>query len=239
MQNKEPNRKSGAVRKFFQEKGYYIVLFLCIAAVGISGYIFVSGALAEKHSLQQPAMAVATPATVPQAEKPAQTAKPSDPAASGSADDARETAAITADDAVRQQAEGIRVWPVSGTAIGGYSMDKLAWNETTHDWRTHDGMDLAAVSGEPVMAAAAGTVSAVYDDEFFGTTVAITHDGGYVTRYQNLTAMPTVSAGQRVSAGQTIGAVGATALLEVSEQPHLHFVVEKNGVSVDPMEFLD
>ena len=40
MQNNERSN-SGAFRKFFQEKGYYIVLFLCIAAVGISGYIFV------------------------------------------------------------------------------------------------------------------------------------------------------------------------------------------------------
>ena len=47
MQNNE-NRKNGPVRTFLREKGYYIVLFLCLAAVGISGYVFVSGAIAEK-----------------------------------------------------------------------------------------------------------------------------------------------------------------------------------------------
>ena len=51
--------------------------------------------------------------------------------------------------------------------------------------------------------------------------------------------MPTVTVGQRVSAGQTIGAVGASAMLEIAQEPHLHFAVTKNGVSVDPMEFLD
>ena len=234
MQNNE-NRKTGPVRKFLREKGYYIVLFLCLAAVGISGYVFVSGAIAEKNALQEPALSVQTQATVPQtAQKPAQQSADTMPREA-----AQETAAMSRDDEVRAQAQSVRVWPVSGGQTQTYSMEKLSWNETTHDWRTHDGMDLAAITGEPVMAACAGTVSAVYDDEYFGTTVAIAHDGGYTTRYQNLAAMPTVSVGQRVTAGQTIGAVGATAILEIAQEPHLHFAVTCNGESVDPMEFLD
>ena len=231
MQNNE-NRKNGPVRTFLREKGYYIVLFLCLAAVGISGYVFVSGAIAEKNALQEPALSVQTQATVPQtAQKPAQQSADTTPREA-----AQETAAMSRDDEVRAQAQAVRVWPVSGTQTQAYSMEALSWNETTHDWRTHDGMDLAALAGEPV---SAGTVSAVYDDEYFGTTVTIAHEDGYTTRYQNLAAMPTVTVGQRVSAGQTIGAVGASAMLEIAQEPHLHFAVTKNGVSVDPMEFLD
>ena len=227
--------KTDTVRTFLREKGYYIVLFLCLAAVGISGYVFVSGAIAEKNALQEPALSVQTQATVPQtAQKPAQQSADTTPREA-----AQETAAMSRDDEVRAQAQAVRVWPVSGTQTQAYSMEALSWNETTHDWRTHDGMDLAALAGEPVMAASAGTVSAVYDDEYFGTTVTIAHEDGYTTRYQNLAAMPTVTVGQRVSAGQTIGAVGASAMLEIAQEPHLHFAVTKNGVSVDPMEFLD
>lgn len=235
MQNNE-NRKNGPVRTFLRDKGYYIVLFLCLAAVGISGYVFVSGAIAEKAALQEPALSVQTQAAVPQTaqQKPAQQTADTAPQEA-----AQQTAAMSRDDEVRAQAAAVRVWPVSGAQTQAYSMQALSWNETTHDWRTHDGMDLAAMAGEPVMAACAGTVSAVYDDEYFGTTVTIAHDGGYATRYQNLAAMPAVTVGQRVSAGQTIGAVGASAMLESAQTPHLHFAVEKNGVSVDPMEFLD
>ena len=236
MQNNE-NRKTGPVRKFLREKGYYIVLFLCLAAVGISGYVFVSGAIAEKNALQEPALSVQTQAAEPSAARPAPARQSADSVTPQAP--ARETAAMSRDDEVRAQAQSVRVWPVSGGQTQSYSMEKLSWNETTHDWRTHDGMDLAAITGEPVMAACAGTVSAVYDDEYFGTTVAIAHDGGYTTRYQNLAAMPTVSVGQRVTAGQTIGAVGATAILEIAQEPHLHFAVTCNGESVDPMEFLD
>ena len=233
MQNNE-NRKNGPVRTFLREKGYYIVLFLCLAAVGISGYVFVSGAIAEKNALQEPALSVQTQATVPQtAQKPAQQSADTTPREA-----AQETAAMSRDDEVRAQAQAVRVWPVSGTQTQAYSMEALSWNETTHDWRTHDGMDLAALAGEPVMAASAGTVSAVYDDEYFGTTVTIAHEDGYTTRYQNLAAMPTVTVGQRVSAGQTIGAVGETALGESAQEPHLHFAVSLNGESVDPATLL-
>ena len=57
MQNNERSN-SGAFRKFFQEKGYYIVLFLCILAVGISGYIFVRSAISEKNSLNDETLSV-------------------------------------------------------------------------------------------------------------------------------------------------------------------------------------
>ena len=75
MQNNERSN-SGAFRKFFQEKGYYIVLFLCIAAVGISGYIFVRSAISEKNSLNDETLSVATTTTVPSAPESSKPIKP-------------------------------------------------------------------------------------------------------------------------------------------------------------------
>ena len=79
MQNNEnhPNRKR--IRNFFREKGYYIVLILCVCAVGVSGWLFVSNAVAEKKALEPETMSIATsaedPAKNPSAEqKPAPTA---------------------------------------------------------------------------------------------------------------------------------------------------------------------
>ena len=133
----------------------------------------------------------------------------------------------------------VRVWPVSGERIAPYSMQELSFNATTQDWRTHDGVDLAALAGESVRAACSGTVTAVYDDEFLGTTVVISHPEGYETCYSNLAAMPAVSAGMRVTAGDTIGSVGASALLESASSSHLHFAVRQDGKSVDPARFID
>ena len=127
---------------------------------------------------------------------------------------------------------------VSGSTQAAYSVDALQYNATTQDWRTHAGVDLAASVGTPVKAAGSGVVTAVYDDEFLGTTVVINHPDGHVSQYSNLAVMPSVSAGDSVEAGQTIGAVGETALLEIADEPHLHFAVYANGDTIDPAEFI-
>ena len=72
-----------------------------------------------------------------------------------------------------------------------------------------------------------------------GTTVTVEHDGGYQTTYANLQTDPPVEAGDIVSAGQIIGAVGATAAAESAQGPHLHFSVSKYGEAIDPHEFLE
>ena len=244
MQNNERSN-SGAFRKFFQEKGYYIVLFLCIAAVGISGYIFVRSAISEKNSLNDETLSVATTTTVPSAPESSKPIKPAaqaeDSAVTAAAEDPGDLTPASKpdpDETVRAAASSVRVWPVSGEAQAAYSVDALQYNATTQDWRTHAGVDLTAAVGTPVRAAGSGVVTAVYDDEYLGTTVIVNHPDGHVSQYSNLAVMPSVSAGDSVEAGQTIGAVGATALLEIADEPHLHFAVYANGDTIDPAEFI-
>ena len=69
---------------------------------------------------------------------------------------------------------------------------------------------------------------------YLGTVVKIEHSDGWSTLYANLTAVPSVSAGDAVKAGQVIGAVGQTAMLEVSARPHLHLEVYRYGAVTDP-----
>ena len=233
MQNNEnhPNRKR--IRNFFREKGYYIVLILCVCAVGVSGWLFVSNAVAEKKSLEPETMSIAT-----SAEDPERQPKTQKPAPAASAEDGTAPAAAMTDEAVREAAKNVRVWPVSGGEQAAYSVDALQYNATTQDWRTHAGVDLSAAVGAPVKAAGSGVVTAVYDDEFLGTTVVINHPDGHVSQYSNLAVMPSVSAGDSVETGQVIGAVGKTALLEIADEPHLHFAVYANGDAIDPAEFI-
>ena len=106
------------------------------------------------------------------------------------------------------------------------------------DWRTHDGVDIDADEGTPVCAASSGTVLDVRDDDLMGTTVVISHDGGYDTIYANLQSTPTVEVGDYVTAGQVVGSVGRTALSESAEPTHLHFGVTKDGEFVDPEAYL-
>ena len=120
-----------------------------------------------------------------------------------------------------------------------FSVDELAYNPTLEDWRTHDGVDIQAASGATVLAACNGTVLSVRDDPLMGTTVVVEHDGGYQTTYANLQSHPPVEAGEIVSAGQILGAVGDTAAAESAQGPHLHFSVSRDGEAVNPHEFLE
>ena len=106
MQNNEnhPNRRR--IRNFFREKGYYIVLGLCVCAVGVSGWLFVSNAVSEKRSLQSETLSIATSAEDPQAGKSSggKTAPTTAPAAEETA-----PAAAMTDDSVREAAASVRV----------------------------------------------------------------------------------------------------------------------------------
>ena len=129
--------------------------------------------------------------------------------------------------------------PLEGQTVAVYAMDSLTYNQTTRDWRVHNGVDIAAEAGATVCAAAAGEVYSVYDDEAMGMTVVIRHDGGYTTKYASLAETVTVKPGDAVTAGQTIGTVGNTALLESALGDHLHFAVTCDGNPVDPAKFLE
>ena len=129
------------------------------------------------------------------------------------------------------------VSPLDGTTVTVFSMSELLYDETMADWRTHEGLDIQAAEGDAVKTAAAGEVTSVTRDELMGTTVCITHSGGYVTRYSSLQENPPISQGQQVKAGDIVGYVG-TAAAEASMGPHLHFAVEKDGSLIDPKEYI-
>ena len=130
------------------------------------------------------------------------------------------------------------VSPLDGTTVTVFSMSELLYDETMADWRTHEGLDIAAEADSPVMAAQSGTVTAVYEDDFLGSVVVVSHDDDCSTLYANLAKAPEVSVGDTVSAGDVIGRVGGTALLETKEPDHLHFEVFSAGTPVDPMDYL-
>ena len=202
-------------------KGYYIALVLCAVAIGVAGFLYYRnagnvGAQKDPVSGQPAGNDVQVVATQPGT----QTLDPTEPVA-------------------QPQKPAKRVSPVSGSTVAVYSMDALTYNQTTRDWRVHNGIDIAAQAGTPVCAAADGTVYTVYDDETMGMTVVISHGGGYSTRYSSLSQEVSVKAGDTVAAGQAIGKVDNTALLETAIGDHLHFAVSCNGKTVDPVDFLN
>ena len=207
----------------FSGKGYYIALVLCAVAIGITGYLYYRETDDTQTQLQNPAVDVDTPEDGNNVEVVA----PEGGNNSGNVDTEATEKTFR------------RVSPVSGETVASYSMDALTYNQTTRDWRVHDGMDIAAQAGSEVTAAADGTVYTVYEDETMGMTVVLSHDDGYITKYASLDTNVLVAPGDTVTAGQVIGYVGDTALLESAIGDHVHFSVSCSGELVDPLIFLE
>lgn len=224
---------------------FYVTLVLCLAVAGVGGYFLLLGgesaADTGDEQLQTEAAAPVTdlpeitPEAAPEAdaepEEQPETEEASQPVSMP------EVEVIPEEPVVAEEPMTV-VSPLEGDVVAAFSMDQLLYNETLEDWRTHDGVDIAAPEGSSVMAACAGTVVAVDEDALMGTTVVIEHDDGYHTLYANLQSPPVVEVGETVSAGQMIGTVGTTAAAEAAQGPHLHFSVTKDGEPVDPASFL-
>jgi murein DD-endopeptidase MepM/ murein hydrolase activator NlpD len=250
MENK---REPGGTKsdKFFAGKGFYIVLFLCLAVIGGSIWALLSGPSASGET-GMPDVNLEAPADGADSAVPADSSAGSEsdyesamweipegteelPVEPQAPEPASETPSQpeTCYDTARAF-----IWPVVGSIETPYSVTALIYDTTMSDWRTHDGVDIAAPLGGKVMAASSGTVAKVYSDQLYGTTVVIDHGEGLCSIYANLAELPTVKAGDAVLTGETIGAVGATALCEIGKPTHLHFAMTLDGESVDPNDYL-
>ena len=131
------------------------------------------------------------------------------------------------------------VSPVVGEVTKHHSIDTPVFSNTLNEWRVHTGIDISADEGAEVFCSADGVVTKVYSDPLFGRSVEVTHDGGIVSIYSNLASQDiTVSEGQSIKSGDVIGKVGDTSLSELADEPHLHFSVKVNGVSVNPLDYI-
>ena len=198
-------------------KGYYIALVLCAVAIGISGFLYYRNA--DKTDRPANGETIANPDNTPVV-------------ATGPEDTSGNNTGVITKKPLRT------VSPVEGQTVAVYAVDSLTYNATTRDWRVHNGIDIAAEAGTEVYAAADGEVYTVYEDEQMGMTVVIRHVDGFATKYASLAQQVSVNPGDVVVAGQVIGTVGNTALMESAIGDHVHFAVTCDGQPVNPAEFL-
>lgn len=137
----------------------------------------------------------------------------------------------------------------SGSSGGNSGVDGYIWptNNTRlvtspygerwcpfHGYESHNGADIGAARGSAVLAAKSGRVIQAGWNGGYGISVMIAHDDGITTLYGHMDGC-SVSVGQTVSQGETIGICGSTGN---STGAHIHYTMYKNGGTIDPLPYL-
>ena len=132
------------------------------------------------------------------------------------------------------------VVPVKNATVAkDYSASELQFNDTLKQWEIHKAIDFVANEDLNVYAVSDGTISNVYTNYLEGTVIEISHNNGIVSIYKSLSNDIKVSVGNKVSTGQIIGSLSETMAQELNTGAHLHFEMLKNGVKVNPNDYLD
>ncbi|MBQ7383537.1 MAG: M23 family metallopeptidase [Clostridia bacterium] len=133
------------------------------------------------------------------------------------------------------------ILPVNGALSKKHDASLQVYSTTMKDYRVHLGVDLITEADAPVYAAADGKISKIWEDTLMGYCIAVKHSGDCYTIYKNLseTLPEGIAEGTSVRAGQLIGSVGESSMIEVAEEPHLHFEMTVADLAVDPLEYFD
>jgi murein DD-endopeptidase MepM/ murein hydrolase activator NlpD len=131
---------------------------------------------------------------------------------------------------------GERILPGGWPIIGGWISSHFGYRSDPFTGRGafHAGVDFAAPAGSKVISTGPGTVSFAGYKSGYGYVVEITHPTGYLTRYGH-NSRNLVREGQTVQKGDPIAIIGSTGR---STGTHVHFEVERNGNTLNPMKYL-
>ena len=129
--------------------------------------------------------------------------------------------------------------PVAGTLTFKHDPDLQVFSPTMQEYRVHLGIDINTTEGAPVYSSAKGTVTKIWNDVKMGWCIEVSHEGDACTYYKNLseTLATGISEGASVKSGQLLGSVGDSAMMEIAQEPHLHFEISVGGELEDPLEY--
>ncbi len=238
-------QKQNKTAKFFAGKGFYLVLALCIMAVGAAAWSAFSTistieenftSLNSDFSSQEDLGTLSS--VTEQVAKPVsdvEDTRPDSSSAPSSSEDKAESEPKS-DSSTEQKQKVYFTMPLKGNVGKTFSDSALQYSETYGDMRLHLGVDILASKGETVVSAAAGTVTKIADDGTWGRMVVIDHGKGIVVYYCGLENL-TVSEGEKVSAGTKMGVVG-TVPCECEDESHIHITVTKDGEYISPLDLL-
>lgn len=215
--------------QFLAGKGFYIVLAVCMAVMGVAVYSAVDSAQLtddnKDNSSQQEILSA--------------------PSLDESKEELPPMPEINEDEGGQQTQEttpteneaeaSFFMLPINGEIIKGHDETALQYSATFDDMRLHTGADFAPLSSPEVISAGDGKVTSVEENTVLGNVITIDHGNKIIIRYCGINEIK-VKAGDTVLAGDILGKVG-TVTNECSDEDHIHIEVFVNGKTTDPEEF--
>lgn len=220
----EPKKES-RVKKFFAGSGFYLVLALCVAAVGGVAIWTVSDNLEKAETSETPRAAVTTTVATTKALSAGRAVETVPDVRVTTHATTTKTTATTA-----LPAQSTFALPLTNAVVRGYGKAPIYW-ETLNTWRVHHAVDYAGKEGATVKAAASGTVTKVYEDALWGGCVVIDHRDGTTFTYRGVKC--SLATDTVVKVGEPIG-----VLCEIPCEKelgfHLHLEMTADDRVVDP-----
>ena len=233
MPEKQPNNTQSPAKKPNNVKinrSAVVTAILLVAALAVIIAITVATNRAKKTEepptvTKSPTAATTAPTVTTEPPAPEQTKKPESTTGSAQVEDKLPSFIL----------------PVNGILSKSHDATLQVYSNTMKDYRVHLGVDIVTEENAPVYAAADGVVSQIYEDVRMGYCISIKHSDDTYTVYSNLGKEPAdgIEAGVSVKAGQLIGCVGNSAMVEIAEDPHLHLEMTVDGKHVNPLDYFD
>ena len=215
------------VAKFIAGKGFYVVLAICMAVIGVAAYSALEKSepepFIEEGQFEENNDDFIIP-SMPDEE---------DFTFSDDAD----APVSEATDVTEETNPPVFVMPIEGNILKPFSEDTLTYSATYKDMRIHTGVDIESTVANVIVSAFSGTVIGVDENTNFGTVITIDHGDGIVLSYCGVKNV-TVKSGDRVEAEEIIGEIG-TVLNESADKPHLHLELMVEGQYKDPLTLFD
>lgn len=241
------------IGSFFKGKGFYIALALCLVGAGTAAWAAVNSTInnitgdTSSHIAEAPKEDEWSFPELERVDKP----ESSIPIESSASQAQQSNSSLSEQPSVNvsnisnnsnasmTQSQSYYMLPVSGEIVNGYSGDTLVMSKTLGDYRTHNGVDIKTKLGSPVKAVAGGTITDIYNDDMWGTTIELTHANGIISVYSSLSDTVSVKVGETVEIGDIIGSVANSALCESSLETHLHFGMKQDNLWIDPLKTMN
>jgi murein DD-endopeptidase MepM/ murein hydrolase activator NlpD len=227
------------LNRFLNGKGFYVALGICMIAVGVSAFAAIdkvgtAPSTAESSNVAQKVEDGSSGDT----EANKEITNIPDEREESTLNISSESEQVTSVESAVKPVAKYFVFPVVGEVIKKFSSTELQYSVTFNDMRLHTGIDIKADEGSAVNSAGEGVVTEILNDENLGYTVKVDHGNGIIGVYAGLAKSVAVEENEYIASGTNLGALG-TVNNECLDAAHLHLEFYKDGVAVDPLEYLE